>query len=546
MSESNGKAADGGTKGRRNLLSLGLTAIVGAVATVASRGNIAEAGHDGTNIFHLKEVNVGEGTATVLHAAVPLGTPGPTTPPGSALMITNGDGTPGKGFALFAVANTGAAGAIRGQGSDVPGVRGSSAQGNGVEGFSDAGAGVRGSSISGAGLVGSSTSAAGVRGTSSTGPGVAAHSPSPDSPALVATWIGDPNSPTPHSGIFGSTVALAAPGIHGQAPQLGVLGRSGSPNGGPPSGSGKGVLGQSGSGVGVAGTSESGPGIGGSSSSGPGVVGQSASGPGVVAISNTGPGLTAQSSSPTNVALAGQWTGDPSSSTPHSGVFGSSNGNAPGIHGQSPQVGVLGRSGPPNGGDPLGNGVGVRGESAGGPGVLGRSLTGAGVSGVGQQGPGVRGQSQTGPGVIGFANATNPGVVGEASASRAGVNGHAATGQPAIHGINESGGPAVLGTASQANGRGVVAENLAGAIALDVIGKARFATAGVAVIPADDSAVPVTAPVDPATSIVLVTPLADTERRAIFVRLAPGSFTINIDDKSHPPIPVAWLLIEHN
>lgn len=462
MSERNDRGPEGGRKDRRNLLSFGLAAIAGVITTVASRGNVAEAGHDLGNVFHLREVNFGGDTATVLHAAVPIGAPSPTTP-GSTLMVTNGDGTPGKGFALFAVANTGAAGAIRGQGSDVPGVQGSSAQGSGVEGFSDAGAGVRG--------------------TSSTGPGVEAHSASPNTPALIATWTGDPNSATPHSGVFGSSSGKA-PGVHGTSRTLGVLGRA--------------ALQDSTAAL----------------TDGIGVLGQSGSGPGVEGRSTTGPGLRGVS--------------------PELGVFGG-----------SPKVGVLGQAKLPPPSPDLSDGTGVLGQSKGGAGVRGQSSSGPGLDGFSDSAPGVRGASGSGPGVLGVANATNPGVVGSSTTPLAGVNGHTTSGGPAVHGIAQGPGRGVLGTALQAGGTGVVAENPAGGLALDVLGKARFATAGLAVIPANATSVSVTAPVDPATSLALVTPLADTQRRALFVTMSAGSFSINVDDKNHPAIPVAWLIIEH-
>ena len=114
------------------------------------------------------------------------------------------------------------------------GVRGVSGGGVGVWGESlvDAGTGVRGKSVDGIGVRGESESGDGVFATSQTGAALRATSSSPDHPALVATWDGDPDSP--HTGILKrSTIAHGIHGVSdttggviGEGPLEGVRGRA--------------------------------------------------------------------------------------------------------------------------------------------------------------------------------------------------------------------------------------------------------------------------------------------------------------------------------
>jgi hypothetical protein len=123
-----------------------------------------------------------------------------------------------------------------------------------------------------------------------------------------------------------------------------------------------------------------------------------------------------------------------------------------------------------------------------------------------------------------------------------GVYGKSGSG-PGVQGESMT-GRGVYGKALQPGATALAAENTVGGLALDVTGKSRFSTAGVGAIPAGATSTTIAAPVDPATSVVLITPMADTQRQSLYVQIATGSFTVNINDKSHPAIPFGWLAIE--
>ncbi len=269
---------------------------------------------------------------------------------------------------------------------------------------------------------------------------------------------------------------------------------------------GTGVLGQSGTGAAVVGqASGASPGVAGSSVAGPGVRGSSGSGPGIEGFANaSSPGVVGH-------GTAGR-----------SGVSGSAS-DGVAIHGSA-----------------SGAGVGVRGDSNVGSGVYGRSSAGTGVDGRGSTGglfvatsgdgmllgggTGVNGASGSGPGVSGT------------SLSGVGVTGASET------------GPGIRGTAHAPTGIGVIAQNDRGGLGLDVIGKVRFRSAGVATVPSGADSISIPAPVNPATSIVLITLLADPGDRVAWVTVGAGVFTVNLRRSSgppaHKPIPFSWLAIE--
>lgn len=474
------------TRDRRGVLLNALAVTGGAVAALLARGETALATHDGTDVFHVRRPNEGGTTPTQLIANVDL----------SALGTPGATAPPGGALMIF---------------------------------------------------------------------------------------NGDGTTPGKGWAIFGHGNPGAIGGINGNAggPGIGVLGSANKGNG---------VEGRSIDGAGVSGESQNRPGVQARSQQGPGVEASSQSAPGLRAQSRSGPGISAHSEEEAAIrahtrsarepAIVGQWAGDPSITTPHSGVFGSTTGGAPGIHGVGRSLGVFGEAREAREGGQLTDGTGVFGESGTGGGVRGRSVSGHGVgggsdSGPGvfgrsKSGPGVEGRSETGPGVIGRASLTGggvegfastrpqgagedqgrPGVIGNASASNSGVAGQSQGGGPGVHGIQAGpSGLAVRATAEQAGAIGLQTVNQQGGLALDVVGKARFKVAGLATVPADADSHTVSAPVDPATSLVFATLLArpGVRLRKVsppFVEIGAGSFTVRFEDKVKNETDFAWMAVE--
>jgi hypothetical protein len=187
-----------------------------------------------------------------------------------------------------------------------------------------------------------------------------------------------------------------------------------------------------------------------------------------------------------------------------------------------------------------GTGTGVRGDSTSGAGVRGNSGSGAGVEGMSTSGMGVEGVGST-IGVRGFST-TGEGVSGQGISGVVGVG--ATLG---VQGQVMGTGVAVKGTTAGGDSTGVLAENTGGGVGLQVSGKAKFSTAGRGTISADASSATVLAPVDPATSVVLVTLLTDPGKRVHWVTLASGSFTLNLRTVSgpstHPPVDFMYLVL---
>ena len=205
-------------------------------------------------------------------------------------------------------------------------------------------------------------------------------------------------------------------------------------------------------------------------------------------------GLVGESDAPDRVGVRG--VGD------HTGVRGEGSGF--GVHGCSPtQIGVFGRSN---------SGIAVGGGGQGFSGVLeSDALDRVGVRGVGDQ-TGVRGKSDSSIGVRGGSN-----------------------------------GVGVLGTSL--TGIGVRAEVIDPAgVALDVVGKARFSTAGSATVPAgSDTSPPVPASLT-ANSRLLVTLAGDPGRGNVLasaVKDVPGgNFKVRLLRKSPNPVAFDFLIVE--
>lgn len=161
MTEISESPSQDGVRSRGNVLALLGGAIAGAVAGALGRPGQASAGHDGTNVLHLGELNIWDGTSTTqLHVnnenhVLELKNES-TTPTGAALLAWGStvdhstvevfnDGT--RGIALWGRSH----GPGFSGGGDGIGVRGTTGSGSGVEGGSESGVGVEGSSQSGIG-----------------------------------------------------------------------------------------------------------------------------------------------------------------------------------------------------------------------------------------------------------------------------------------------------------------------------------------------------------------------------------------------------------
>ncbi|MFL5736203.1 MAG: hypothetical protein ACJ76P_02550 [Actinomycetota bacterium] len=184
-------------------------------------------------------------------------------------------------------------------------------------------------------------------------------------------------------------------------------------------------------------------------------------------------------------------------------------------------------------GNDAANGILAHGLGAAGTGVVGHGLatgvagnvsgtTGNGVEGIGGtngvhgttsnnngqgvlgehdgSGAGVRGTSATGDGVEGYGGGTNIGVYGQGGDGGGnGVQGYAGTAAgTGVFGVNVAGGTGVLGAGDVAGGIGVHGHGASigvqaeaigsSAVALDVLGKARFSRSGVLTVKATKSA----------------------------------------------------------
>jgi len=209
-----------------------------------------------------------------------------------------------------------------------------------------------------------------------------------------------------------------------------------------------------------------------------------------------------------------------------------------------------------------GAGPGVMGESRGGVGVLG--FTGelhnathehgaAGVVGMGSDRIGVFGESESEVGVMGE-SARFVGVWGCQEASPvdrltvkpAGVMGSAIrAGTYAVCGVNGS-GVGVRGMAVQADGVALEGEHTAGGLALQVKGRAQFASAGRGVVPAEADQVSVRSNELTAGSGVLVTLNGDPDGASHWVEVDPkgGGFTLFLSKRMKHPLAFAFFGVD--
>jgi len=210
-----------------------------------------------------------------------------------------------------------------------------------------------------------------------------------------------------------------------------------------------------------------------------------------------------------------------------------------GVHGVAERAaGVCGQSGFPAWGPEfrLGAGIGVLGESGAGPGVEGRSESGLGVLGQSDTGPGVRGESLEGQGV---------GVSGHGQIGVMGRSGE----PPPPEGDGKGGIPSagVLGEAWGEGSAGVMAfAGEAGLLALRVVGKACFSTAGSGAVPARMSAATVANPAVTADSHITVTFTGDPGRASVaWVERQPGTgFVVHLSAWPRSDVPFTYLIVE--
>lgn len=291
--------------------------------------------------------------------------------------------------------------------------------------------------------------------------------------------------------------------------------------------------------TGLRGTSAgTGPGVHGTATQGTGVLGESDSGAGVYGFSDT-----------------------------DIGVHGMTNGVAPSWAEFLP-AGVLGISLLPPPGKPWGDMTGVAGISGAGAGVHGESDSGPGVEGHSQSGAGLLADSENGTGVVAFAHNlassavfgvnVAPGPVSHdengvpiANGSGVGVQGRSGSG-PAIVGQSES-GVGVLGVAP-GDAPAVVALSALpepsptpdGGLALNVVGKARFSTAGSGAVAARQDTASVTNPAVTSSSHITVTFTGDPDRAQVsWVERQPGSgFVVHLSGRPRSNVPFTYLIVE--
>ena len=478
----------GKERSRRGLLALVAAGGAAALAAVLSREDGAEADHGTLNASSATGAPAIHGDNTDGGAGVEGTSAGG---PGVLGHSQTGDGVHGI--------SDGDVG-VRGESTSNIGVHGHSQTHFGVQGESDGSAGVRGGGQNGPGVRGDSQtgpggsfesqSANGVEGHSENGAGVRGHSDSGD--GVFGETLGGPFA-------FGVQGASSLPGESG----FGV-------------GSSIGVIGQTGSGVGVAGFSNavsptpgsplgSGTGVLGGSGTGTGVLGRSGSGTGVEGFTETGfVAILGVNNSDGGDAVRGlsQNPAAPPGDTP-------ANGSGIGVHGLS------------------GSGLGVMGESGGGPGVFG--LGGA---------AGVQGESNSGPGVLGRAGNSedSAGVRGEAVGCV--QKGPCGPGfGVGVHGRSEA-------------GTGVRAEVLDPAgLALDVVGRARFSTAGAGTIPRNQNSAFVANPAVTTNSHIMVTLAGNPGNRQLhWVERNPGAgfkvILAQLAPGPRPATPFTYLIVE--
>ena len=238
------------------------------------------------------------------------------------------------------------------------------------------------------------------------------------------------------------------------------------------------------------------------------------------------------------------------------GVNGHSNGGDPpeipsvGVEGTAHHdgIGVAGESKAGEGQGP-GAGAGVSGSSGSGPGVQGNSESGPGALAGSTTGPGVDATSWSGPGAVGWSPSGVAGVIGIGSIMRG--EGTVPEEARGLLGVAPGSAPAV-----QCVSGGLLdqdthpwAPDPDGGLALDVVGKARFSTAGAATVPQGQNSVFVpNASVTPNShiSITLVSGPGPRQLRWIW-RSGGSGFTVHFaggPPGQRPATDFTYLIVE--
>jgi hypothetical protein len=225
-----------------------------------------------------------------------------------------------------------------------------------------------------------------------------------------------------------------------------------------------------------------------------------------------------------------------------------SNNADPAIHGENSSFGD-GVEGESNGG------IGVFGHSVDGLGVAGVSVTDTGVSGLGEI-IGVSGVSHAGTAVKGR-SVIGTGVDGS-SESLIGVNGFSLSGigvegrSDSGIGVDAFGGNVGVIGGSDTGGTGVHAANFGNGLALNVVGPARFSTAGAGTIPAQQNSVVVSDSAVTADSHITMTLTGDPGSTpaglpavVVWIERQPGTgFIARLSRRVATATPFTYFIIE--
>lgn len=232
----------------------------------------------------------------------------------------------------------------------------------------------------------------------------------------------------------------------------------------------------------------------------------------------------------------------------HVGVQGTGGGTGSGVVGEGGGGGGDGVTGFGAAG-----GRGVVGTGTGsGAGVVGNGETGStaahGVEGFGVGGgSGVVGNGGTsgGSGVVGSGRGNGVGVTGIGAGPGAGVSGIGGPGGDGVTG-EATKGRGVHGTASAAQGIGVLAENTGGGTALKANGRAVFSRSGILTVAAGSSKVTKTGVALTSGSLVLATLQQDVAGvwvRSAVPNVAGHSFTVHLSKATPVKTKIAWFVV---
>lgn len=334
---------------------------------------------------------------------------------------------------------------------------------------------------------------------------------------IAIEGISDGDSPDQPAGVVGRNEAAgpdAAPGVFGESQNgWGVFGST-----------------RSGDRAGVGGVADAPEGFPLPFGPGTGVHGTSGSGLGVFGFSITGNGVEGQHLSNTEPASAvhglnmGAGPGVEGSSRVDPSVPGS--GSGPGVHGISD------------------SGFGVEGQSTDGWGLLGESKNFGGIVGVTHAvpAPGI-----PAVGVLGVSDTDKPGGAGVAGTSDGGtgVSGESQSG-PGVLGRAPGDAPGVRALSDQTFGPPTPAGD--GGLALDVVGKAAFSTAGAGVVPAGSKAASVEQLSVTDQSHVMVMLMGDPGNAAAVVqwveRQPASGFIVHLRVAVSNETPFTYLIVE--